>query len=62
VEEFFSTHLRHTAGAKAGLPETIAVTRISGAGQKKAYYAWRPPMGTSFHVPQAFGTLRLRNA
>jgi Carbohydrate family 9 binding domain-like len=38
----------------------IGLFRIAGAGQKKAYYAWRPPMGTSFHVPQAFGTLRLR--
>ncbi len=38
----------------------IGLFRIAGAGAKKAYYAWRPPMGTSFHVPQAFGTLRLR--
>ena len=40
----------------------IGLFRISGTGEKKAYYAWRPPMGTSFHVPQAFGTLRLRSA
>jgi len=40
----------------------IGLFRISGTGPKKAFYAWRPPMGTSFHVPQAFGTLRLRNA
>ena len=39
----------------------IGLFRISGAGPKKVFYAWRPPMGTSFHVPQAFGTLRLRN-
>jgi len=38
----------------------IGLFRISGVGEKKAFYAWRPPMGTSFHVPQAFGTLRLR--
>ena len=38
----------------------IGLFRISGSGPKKAYYAWRPPMGTSFHVPKAFGTLRLR--
>src|SRR6185369_1764963 len=30
----------------------IGLFRISGAGPKKAFYAWRPPMGTSFHVPQ----------
>jgi len=39
----------------------LGLFRISGAGAKKAFYAWRPPGGTSFHVPQAFGTLRLRN-
>ena len=33
-----------------------------GPGEKKAFYAWRPPIGKSFHVPQAFGTLRLRDA
>lgn len=38
----------------------LGLFRISGAGEKKAFYAWRPPLGTSFHVPQAFGTLRLR--
>jgi Carbohydrate family 9 binding domain-like len=38
----------------------IGLFRIAGAGQKKAFYAWRPPLGTSFHVPQAFGLLRLR--
>jgi hypothetical protein len=40
----------------------IGLFRISGTGDKKAFYAWRPPMGTSFHVPQAFGTLRLRKS
>jgi len=44
-----------------GLELRIGLFRISGPGEKKAFYAWRPPMGTSFHVPQAFGTLRLRN-
>jgi hypothetical protein len=37
----------------------IGLFRIAGAGQKKAFYAWRPPGGTSFHVPHAFGLLRL---
>jgi len=39
----------------------IGLFRIAGAGQKRVYYAWRPPGKTSFHVPQAFGVLRLRN-
>jgi hypothetical protein len=39
----------------------LGLFRIAGTGAKKAFYAWRPPKGTSFHVPQAFGTLRLRN-
>ena len=33
--------------------------RIAGAGDAKRYYAWRPTGQTSFHVPQAFGTIRL---
>jgi hypothetical protein len=37
----------------------IGLFRIAGLNPKK-YYAWRPPGQTSFHVPQAFGTLRLR--
>jgi hypothetical protein len=39
----------------------LGLFRISGAGPRKAFYAWRPPGGKSFHVPQAFGTLRLLN-
>ena len=37
----------------------IGLYRIAGVDPKK-HYAWRPTGGTSFHVPQAFGTLRLR--
>ncbi len=37
----------------------IGLYRIAGVEPKK-YYAWRPTGQTSFHVPQAFGTLRLR--
>ncbi len=33
--------------------------RIAGVGETKKYYAWRPTGTTSFHVPQAFGTIRL---
>jgi hypothetical protein len=44
-----------------GLELRIGLFRIAGAGQKRIFYAWRPPGATSFHVPQAFGILRLRN-
>jgi hypothetical protein len=37
----------------------IGLFRIAGLDPKK-YYAWRPTGETSFHVPKAFGTLRLR--
>ena len=38
----------------------IGLYRIAGVEPKKYYYAWRATGQTSFHVPQAFGTLRLR--
>jgi hypothetical protein len=37
----------------------IGLYRIAGVSPKK-FYAWRPTGQTSFHVPRAFGTLRLR--
>lgn len=37
----------------------IGLYRIAGVALKK-YYAWRPTGQASFHVPQAFGILRLR--
>ena len=37
----------------------IGLYRIAGVNPKK-YYAWRATGQTSFHVPQAFGILRLR--
>jgi hypothetical protein len=37
----------------------IGLFRIAGVNPK-AFYAWRPPNQTNFHVPQAFGTLRLK--
>jgi hypothetical protein len=45
-------------------PETgrqlrIGLYRIGGVDPKQ-HYAWRPTNGITFHVPQAFGTLRLR--
>ena len=33
--------------------------RIAGVGETKKYYAWRPTGQTTFHAPQAFGTIRL---
>jgi hypothetical protein len=36
----------------------IGLYRIAGPNPKK-FYAWRPTGQKSFHVPQAFGTLRL---
>jgi len=38
----------------------IGVYRIAGAGENRQYYAWSPTGQKSFHVPQAFGILRLR--
>jgi hypothetical protein len=37
----------------------IGLYRIAGV-EPKQYYAWRPTGQNSFHVPQAFGTLRLQ--
>jgi hypothetical protein len=37
----------------------MGLFRIAGVEPKK-HYTWRPTGQTSFHVPQAFGTLRLR--
>ena len=38
----------------------IGLYRIAGVDPNKKHYAWRPTGRTTFHVPQAFGTLRLR--
>jgi hypothetical protein len=37
----------------------IGLYRIGGV-EPKQHYTWRPTYGASFHVPQAFGILRLR--
>jgi hypothetical protein len=37
----------------------IGLYRIAGV-QPRTYYAWQPTGQTTFHVPEAFGTLRLR--
>jgi hypothetical protein len=38
----------------------IGLYRIDGVESSKRYYAWRPTRGVTFHMPQAFGILRLR--
>jgi hypothetical protein len=37
----------------------IGLFRIDGKDPNKKFYAWRPTGSKSFHVPKAFGTLRL---
>lgn len=37
----------------------VGLFRIQGGGDQKQYIAWRPTGERSFHVPQAFGILRL---
>ena len=38
----------------------VGLYRIAGVAPTRMYYAWRPTGQTTFHVPEAFGTLRLR--
>ena len=47
-----------TRPAEPGRELRIGLFRIAGAAPKK-HYAWQPTGGETFHVPQAFGTLRL---
>jgi hypothetical protein len=44
---------------EAGRELRIGLFRIAGANPRQGY-AWRPTGADTFHVPQAFGTLRLR--
>jgi hypothetical protein len=44
---------------KAGAEMRVGLYRIAGAGASKKFYAWQPTGQKSFHVPQAFGRLRL---
>jgi hypothetical protein len=44
---------------KAGTEMRVGLYRIAGTGTNKKYYAWQPTGQTTFHVPQAFGRLRL---
>jgi hypothetical protein len=47
------------AAPKPGSEMRIGLYRIAGTGDNKRHYAWQPTGQTSFHVPQAFGRLRL---
>ena len=38
----------------------IGLYRIGGTEPARTYYAWRPTGQATFHVPEAFGTLRLQ--
>jgi homoserine O-acetyltransferase len=48
-----------TRAPEAGRELRIGLYRISGHDPKK-FYAWHPTGSKSFHVPKAFGTLRLQ--
>ena len=39
--------------------ETIPLDRIQNTGADKKYIAWQPTGGPSYHVPEAFGRLRM---
>ena len=46
-------------GAEKGRTLRVGLYRIAGA-EPRTYYAWQPTGQRSFHVPEAFGTLRLQ--
>src|SRR6185369_11603867 len=45
--------------AKADTEMRVRLYRIGGTETNKKHYAWQPTGQTTFHVPQAFGRLRL---
>lgn len=47
------------AAPKPGAEMRVGLYRIAGAGSNKKFYAWQPTGQASFHVPQAFGRIRL---
>jgi hypothetical protein len=49
-----------TGPPQKGRELRIGLYRIAGVDPARRFYAWRPTGQTSFHVPQAFGTLRLK--
>jgi hypothetical protein len=44
----------------AGRELRLGLFRLAGRGEPRATYVWQPTMQASFHVPEAFGILRLR--
>jgi hypothetical protein len=48
-----------TRPPEAGRRFRAGLYRIAGVDAAKKYYAWRPTGRTSFHVPEAFGAIRL---
>ena len=44
---------------KTGTEMRVGLYRIAGTEADKKHYAWQPTGQTTFHVPQAFGRLRL---
>lgn len=49
-----------SASPKKGTELRIGLYRIAGRAPNRQFYAWRPTGEKNFHVPKAFGTLRLR--
>jgi hypothetical protein len=43
----------------SGLEMRLNLYRCQGSGPDRKYIAWQPTNGRSFHVPEAFGRLRL---
>lgn len=46
--------------AERGRTLRAGLYRIAGVPTQKTYYAWRPTGQTLFHVPEAFGAIRLK--
>lgn len=49
-----------TRSPEAGRELRLGLYRISGREPARTYHAWQPTYQKTFHVPDAFGTLRLR--
>jgi len=49
-----------TRAPEAGRVFRIGLYRIAGAAPTRQHYAWSPTHQANFHVPQAFGVLRLK--
>jgi hypothetical protein len=45
---------------QAGRELRLGLFRLAGRGEPRATYVWQPAGQLSFHVPEAFGLLRLR--